>query len=189
MPGKDCINRKKINKFKIEGYKQVNETVKWTFKFDTIKTNEIDIDPIWRGVDLRIIQSCYNETKVTRRNVMGSASAFRPKYGRCVNGTNSCVVGREKYFFHGRVGTELYIENKSICRDIGFNVSGNVLDCEEAGFVCKKTGFKITGDSIRDGNGDGVCSSGESCITIDIRKPTEIISDLDTPSLKGIRYK
>ncbi len=44
VPGKDCIDRKKINKFKITGY-GITETVKWTVKFNKPYTPEVDIDP------------------------------------------------------------------------------------------------------------------------------------------------
>lgn len=45
-PARDCIDRGKVNRFKIIG-KDITETTKWSFIADTSYINKIDIDPYW----------------------------------------------------------------------------------------------------------------------------------------------
>ena len=55
-PAKDCIERKSKyiylpNRFKIVGYKEFDQTVKWSFSFNQFN-GRINVDPIWRGINI-----------------------------------------------------------------------------------------------------------------------------------------
>ena len=46
------------------------------------------------------------------------------------------------------------------------NEDGKIFDARQNNAVCRFSGVKVECDSISDGNGDGICQQGESCIVI-----------------------
>ena len=74
-----------------------------------------------------------------------------------------CVTGKEK--------REV---SKQKCETVGYTIDTNeaIVDLNTPGFGClsEQKGKKVvmTCDSIFDGNGDGVCSSGESCVRYEV---------------------
>ena len=78
--------------------------------------------------------------------------------------------------------------NKTICEVIGYQFNGNIINCKELGYKCSASGSKIIGDSIYDGNGNGECTSGESCFKIDTTD-LSIEEDIDTNSIKRVKIE
>ncbi|KKK81030.1 hypothetical protein LCGC14_2817570 [marine sediment metagenome] len=55
-------------------------------------------------------------------------------------------------------------------------------------FNFKLDNFELCGDSVYDGNGDGIIDSGESFICVDVRN-LNVISELDSPGIKGFKIE
>ena len=69
-----------------------------------------------------------------------------------------------------------------------FRIKGKIINYSKYNFKCNQNGSILECDSCYDGNCNGVCTSGESCIKIDI-KDFSIKSRLDTKSMKVIEIE
>lgn len=78
--------------------------------------------------------------------------------------------------------------NKTICERIGYNIRGNKIYYKKYGYNCNLDNNIIVCDSKFDGNGDGICKSGESCIFINITDLT-MNAKIDSKKLGGIKIE
>jgi len=77
--------------------------------------------------------------------------------------------------------------NTTICKTVGFDINGKLLNYYNEGWNCKRTGFIICCDAPHQSNLDGVCNSGERYVEFDTRdssredfgvSPTKQIGDI-----------
>ena len=145
---------------------------------DTVKA------PIFDGIKVIPIQRC--DTKIN----------YKPVYGKCqvpyysyiyinnVSGKNE----RRTEMINSDCVVSTVPEPIKECEVIGYNYSGKILDFSDSDFKCGLNGAIIFCDSIYDGNGNGICVSGESCMKIDTN--TFLIdSRLDRRGFKQIKIK
>jgi len=168
---KDCIERKNKynvlpNRFKIVGHKQPTDTIKWS-------VDRFDVDPKWIGIGVdkqdKIISNCTDVLQGAE-----SSTSIRED-GKYPNGTIKIV----KIITY----TPVYkcIKQKDV--NIAY-ANGTVERVGFDGFHCVYRDPMITCDSCYDGNCDGTCTSGESCIEIDIDKDSfEVHNDKKIPNI------
>ena len=146
---------------------------------------------------------------VTReRNVYGNCIYYH-NYTHCLNtsGTNTdcseeqvtyewrCVIGTESYQSYEKVAEKVVQKSKTICNKKGYTIdvagSKKKIDFDKAGYYCSLEGNIITCDSVHDGNGDGKCKSGETCIKFEITKKgiNTISKRIDSVALKDIEVE
>lgn len=80
---------------------------------------------------------------------------------------DSCSEVTESYEFTCRKGMQIIEEERQDCTTTGYLINNAVrLNTEEYGCLIEESGGTLTVicDSVFDGNGDGICKSGESCI-------------------------
>jgi len=112
---------------------------------------------------------------------------FRPKYKlveRYIKKNDSVVYeykksGEESYEDEVFKGMKIVEKEKRICDDSSYlelrtSKKRIVLDYLSNDFYCQTSGDLIVCDSKLDGNGDGVCDSGESCYIIEHKGCLEI---------------
>lgn len=142
----------------------VSTIVKWSFDLDSVYSREISIDPIWFGINIELIKGCYNlsyfvnDYSVIFKNIsyiyINNATFVNETRIRTINET--IVSGKHEEF-------------NEICRNIGIQIDNKKILWERDEWACKRDLFKITCDSQIQGNGDGICQSGEGCIEADVR--------------------
>lgn len=85
-------------------------------------------------------------------------------------------TGAEKYEVYENVGTKEVQKSKKVCIEdtsyltINTGFKSLPIDYSKFNFYCSNTENQIVCDSKDDGNGDGICQSGESCVIFDIQK-------------------
>ena len=107
VPGKDCIERGRVNKFKIVGY-DITKNTKWGFTFDTAYSNEIDIDPIWLVSNLThgyhfTSGNDYNDSIGSVNGVPDGVSLGTDKNGisgQALNGLEGGAAGSDEVTFN-----------------------------------------------------------------------------------------
>lgn len=171
-PEKDCIERG-LNKFKIVGYKDYWQTIKWTFDM------KVNIDPIWNAVEPKVeqVQDCKNISYDVIEYIYGECSEERYNYSDCLKYTlnksskaKMCTeYGVYNYVYSCETGKYIVEKTRKVCTDIeSYKITTNneyICDYNDWG-TCTNNNGLIVCDSKYDGNNDGVCQSGESCITI-----------------------
>lgn len=94
----------------------------------------------------------------------------------------SCITGTEEYQERVLTGTHTEQKSKTICKqdtstlDIESKEKTISINYGLQGFNCVNSENKIICDSKNDGNGDGICQSGESCATFDIQKDKVLLT-------------
>ena len=101
-----------------------------------------------------------------------------PSYGLIwseENQTNEMgVTGTEEYQVYLQTGTKEIQKSKKVCIEDTSHLTINTgfkslpIDYSKFNFYCSNTESKIICDSKDDGNGDGICQSGESCAVFEI---------------------
>ena len=110
--------------------------------------------------------------------------------------------GTESYQENIQTGIQLVSKQKTVCEDtsyleVGDGIKSIVLDYLGNKFECKQNEATFICDSKLDGNGDGICQSGESCYLVekenDCIKVTQANSlaefELETKTVNGICFK
>lgn len=142
-PTKDCIERKNQyrtlpNRFMIIGHKKASETIKWNI-------DKFDIDPKWIGTgeDSKLSNRCRTKKEIHYQKQIGNTTSE--------NGTVIAVY--EDAIRETCLTTEQVIEIEGMNRTI-------------PDYYCKTLRDTVVCDSKLDGNGDGICTPGESCVNI-----------------------
>lgn len=144
------------------------------------------------------LYECINRTTITRQTIweLVNWTYLKPVYGTCQHATNplSCLntsgpntdcENRESVFNFTCVKTYTNVTdeiNKSVvqelndtgfvdCKLIGYRVKNREIDLRNKDYSCtpSQNNTVLICDSKIDGNGDGICQSGESCSLIDVR--------------------
>lgn len=196
-PAKDCINRRKVNKFKIVGYKEVEQTVKWSFVFNKFN-GRIDIDPIWHGINItklcdwrteqdaktkyNTVVNLNNYTCPTNNYNVSNRVGFCYEETEVWNSTNNTwyypVVFSHYYdkiippktiqwTTKNKTSYTDYI-NTTICDLQGYQINKYQVNFSLCNMYCARVDKIVSCDSTIDGNGDGVLDSGESGFSFDI---------------------
>jgi hypothetical protein len=135
---------------------------------------------------------CIEETVIWQEQVpvYGYVERVREIYGIChkeflENSTSadvSCVTGTEEYQSYEIISYNTEQKSKTVCKqdtsdlDLSIGDSKITLNYGLQGFKCVNQENKIICDSKNDGNGDGVCQSGESCATFDIQNDKVLLT-------------
>lgn len=93
----------------------------------------------------------------------------------------SCYIGEKSYNYSCRIGTKVVEKNKEVCTEKEFQFTVTRLPKDEkyrleygqwgkCSYEADGETLVVTCDSMYDGNNDGICSSGESCIQFQITK-------------------
>ena len=159
-----------------------DDNIIWSFGLD---------DPVWFGIDIRKLESCVVETNIKKVYVYEKNDIFFNQTICSDEPVNSsCFVNTIKITVDKLIGNYNDLLNTSICKMIGLNISNKVINWQKEGWKCKWNLLKLTCDSVFDGNGDGICTSGESCIEYDLSNLNEYKkSRIDIPSLKRLEFK
>lgn len=146
-----------------------------------------DFDPIWYGINVLTIEKCNTNQEIVDIEILRKCSdKINIDLIDNITKTNitiihisnySCVTG---YFKDYR--------NQTICKDIGHQVEDTKIYWGKLGYKCNLENLVLSCDSVYDGNGNGICTSGESCIEINIKDLSKK-ERLDTKSLKKIKYE
>ncbi len=114
----------------------------------------------------------HGDTLIYRNNANRKAPSRIIIHGINVTGTVKWGFELEHFLME-----DISIDPKWIGLNASFEYYGN------GEWVCKTTKEEIVCDSVYDGNGDGICQSGESCIIKNLITK-EIIRKIDTPRLR-----
>ena len=159
----------------------------------------------------------YSTTKFydATEDVFGYVTRERNVYENCVNyhnytlclnttGANTdcsqeqliynvtCVIGTESYQNYEKVSEQVVQKSKTTCNKEGYTIdiagATKKINFSKAGYYCSLDGNIITCDSVHDGNGDGKCKSGETCIKFEITSKgiNKIQNRIDSVALKDI---
>ena len=165
------------NEFKINLCKNnPNDDIKWG-----LQGFGINEDPVFFGTDIEILKDCHIKTSINSIPIYKDEIKYFYQ-NKCADEpiNSSCsIVPYFNYTAKTQTGSYEHFDNKTICKDIGFNISGKVIDYEKVNWKCSRDNFIITCDAPHQSNKDGICQSGERCIEIDIRNLSDI---------KQIRY-
>lgn len=176
----DVLIARGQDKFIIYGSKPPELTVKWSFVLDDTLMKSINIDPTWFG------GGCNSKTKI-REVANYSDVIIYENETICVDFpiNKTCIKQPVKSFTQsiGKFHKE-YI-NTSDCIEL----NDKIINCVKYGYRCTTLpDGNFEGDSCFDGNCDGICTSGESCISIN-KDTFEIKYDLDSKGLKEIEIE
>ena len=111
------------------------------------------------------------------------------------NLTRRCVLGTESYQSYEKIGERNVQKNRTICRNAGFTINSagaiKKINFDKAGYYCTSDINIITCDSVYDGNGDGICDSGESCVKFEAtpRGIFEVYRKIDSKALKSLEVE
>jgi len=169
------------------------------------------------NVTVNEIQNCYNEFYDVTEDVFDYVTRERNVYGDCIFYLNStvcedepfntscvtdtteqvyqCAIGKEPYQSYEKVSEQVVQKSKTICNNEGYTIdiagSKKKIDFDKAGYYCSLDGNIITCDSVYDGNGDGICHSGETCIKFKITSEgiNTIHKRIDSVALKDIEVE
>ena len=166
--------------------KDVLDTVKWSFNLDHWLMQEIDIDPIWFGINVNKIEKCRIEQELIIKPIRAicfSNYTTLVDVTDLTNVTNSTNVTIKKVIenvtitkpYDCTVAQYTDIVNTSVCKTTSFTIDNKKIDFEKVGWMCKRTDFIITCDAPHQSNKDGICQSGERCVKFDIRNMGERI--------------
>ena len=161
------------------------------------------------------IEDCHTEFYDEAEDIFGYAAMEKNVYGSCIyynsytyclntSGANtdcsaeqlahnySCIIGTEPYQSYKKIGEQTIQKNRTVCDKTGYSVdiagSAKKIDFEKAGYYCSLDGNIITCDSVYDGDGDGKCKSGETCIKFQITSKgiSTVQKRIDSAALKDI---
>ena len=170
------------------------------------------------NVTVNEIQDCttefYDETEdvfgyVTRERNVYNNCIYYHNYTLCLNtsGANTdcsqeqlvynvtCAIGTESYQSYEKLSEKVVQKNKTVCSKkaytIGIAGSTKKIDFGKAGYYCSLDGNIVTCDSVHDGNGDGKCKSGETCIKFEITSQgiNTLQKRIDSVALKDIEVE
>ena len=158
--------------------KPIDLTVKWSFDMEYYLMEDINIDPIWMGVNLIYEKRCEDnffevqDWGICSKNVI------------LVETNNITKKNLSTIFIHNftcKAGS--HIENQPICENTAVTIDGtNKIDFKDR--TCRLEGFILECVHNREGR-EGVCggeNSGKDCIRIDIRD----LSKSRTSRLTGV---
>ena len=201
MKSGDCLKRTTKSqplpvRLKLLGSKDITQDVKWSFIMDHALMKPIDIDPVWKGVNIIDKQVCITEHYNTTEDNITTITKQRDTIGTCAyiyinnntvycsnrsgrnttcttvqtntTGTYRCVVGTENYTEQVNNGKFIVPKTKQKCKKSGYSLQGSEIDFLGNNYNCKRTGFTINCDNCNDGNCDGKIDSGETYATFDI---------------------
>lgn len=103
----DCWDRGKVNKIKLVGYKKPFQTVKWTLKTG----NYLEIDPLWTGGNVTIIDPVSNSSWA--RNSTYNFKVETCCFGVACDGINLTLYYNETYGCGGFPGVADFNTNTS----------------------------------------------------------------------------
>ena len=167
----------------------VNTVVKWSFNLENWLVEDVNIDPVWFGINIQPIQKCSIETTPTKVQIMGLKTIYQNETICSDEPINkSCSKHEVTYNQKIVIGGYTDLVNTTNCVTTGYNLSGKMIDFENTNYTCGLTQREITCDSKYDGDGDGVCESGESCTRININD-SSIKSRLDGGVKEEIKIK
>lgn len=134
-----AFRKDKCYDLRVEVYKPLNSTVSWKIN---PSGDWLPLDSKEKKDKPKIKESCtsYIEYEITNN---------------CANQTNETICNLEN------TTTEL---TKYDCKDY-INYKDYLIDYEAEGYNCTQKGGYLLCDSFIDGNGDGICQSGETCCT------------------------
>jgi len=166
------------------------------------------------NVTVNEIQNCYDEFYDEIEDVFDYVTRERDLYNNCIYLSNStscedepfntscvtntkeieqqCVIGTESYENYEKVRVQVVQKSKTICNNEGYTIdiagSSKKIDFVKAGYYCSLDGNIITCDSVHDGNGDGICHSGETCIKFEVTSKgiNKIQRKIDSVALKDM---
>lgn len=121
-------------------------------------------DPIWFGILIEKIESCdykYSTNEVKDYGICKESYVYENNITK-INETKT----KDIRCFTGSHTEEI---NNTICRTVGLQINDKKILWERDEWTCERDLFEITCDSQIQGNGDAICSSGESCMVYDIR--------------------
>ena len=183
----------------------------------TILSTIISAIVLDNGVTVNEIQNCYEELYNEIEDIFDNVSKERDVYDNCIYHSNStvcadqplntscvtntteivyqCVIGKESYQSYEKVGEQVVQKSKTTCdkKSYEIDIAGSIkkIDFDKAGYYCSLDGNIITCDSVHDGNGDGICKSGETCIKFEITSGgiNTIQKRIDSIALKDIEVE
>ena len=146
------------------------------------------------NVTVNEIKDCYTKFYDETEDVFDYVARERDVYGSCIyylntticndepfntscyiNSTEAeyqCVIGSEPYQSYGKVGEQVVQKSREICSKKAYTVeiagSTKKIDFEKAGYYCSLEENILTCDSVHDGDGNGICKSGETCIKFEL---------------------
>lgn len=98
----------------------------------------------------------------------------------------SCITGTEEYISNEQVGTNTVELNRVVCEqdtsylEIKSGAETIKLDYALQDYKCVQDNNKIICDSKNDGNGDGICQSGESCALFELKSDKIILRNINS---------
>lgn len=154
----DCIERSKVNYLYIKGEKESWETVKWS-------ADLFEIDPIWIGEgedSIELKSECVKFSNRSRFVVDKIVEKFNEK---------------NQTYYNETIYKEEIVQ---VC--VEYHQFIDKVDMTNLNVSCKDYPTQIICDSRivnreGDGNGDGICQAGESCIIFDKSKKEYIGTD------------
>ena len=170
------------------------------------------------NVTVNEIQDCTTKFYDATEDVFGYVTRERNVYENCVNyhnytlclntsGANTdcsqeqlvynvtCAIGTESYQSYEKVSEQVVQKNKTICNKRAYTIdiadSTKNINFSKAGYYCSLEGNIVTCDSVHDGNGDGKCKSGETCIKFEITSQgiNTLQKRIDSVALKDIEVE
>lgn len=193
----DCIIKRKTksrpspSRIIIHGI-DIKETVKWGFDLDYWLSEKIDIDPVWRGINItRICDWGVDEIKVYQNftyNYTCPTNYYEVKnghgycYERIWHPENSSetfkTIRLQRYnriippkTIEWTTKNQTGVRYINVCdRIVGYQINQFKINFSLCNMYCARVGKIVSCDSTIDGNGDGVLDSGESGFSFDITK-------------------
>lgn len=157
-----------------------NDNIVWSF----------GDEPIWYGIKVTYEQECYKnkEIKEGRQEIVQQLNSTQTKCkDEPLNLTCSEDIVQSNYSSYSSYNEVI---NTTLCKDVAAELDGEYgkVKFDYGNYNCKLDKFNFICDNKDDGNGDGICDSGESCINISIVN-LRYISKLDVKSFKEIQIK
>ena len=173
----------------------VNTIIKWNFDLEHWLIQDINIDPVWFGIKIDYLQECSTERKRQNTTIRSTCSTNQT-ITHYDNSTNPKTSYDSIYLYNFTciTGYEIRIKNTTTCRNVGVELEGEygkvkIENWEKLNHACKIKDFNLCCDSLADGNGDGILTSGESGICYDIRDLSVKQEKKDSPSWPDVRFK
>lgn len=132
------------------------------------------------------IEDCYIKTDIQINDINGKCNMEYLNYD---NKTSPQTITIEYEEYVCKKGEEIEYINTTICNKIGMDIgSKRILYGGIYGYQCNVKSNIVICDSMYDGNGDGVCNSGESCVTIDLTD-FKVTKDIDVGKLDTLKIE
>ena len=149
----------------------VSTIVKWNFDLESFYFKDINIDPTWFGILINDLKSCYNESYEEKITTYDTENILMYE-NSCVDSPLNLSCSKKavgSYENKINIKQNIVTKSKEICNIIGMEIDGKKINWAKSDFNCIRNNFIVTCDSRIDGNANSECTSGESCITFDIR--------------------